>query len=144
MRPTYNGKPDNLYFVLCGTVATALLVAAVIGGSLRLAERLKPRTGDILSFNRAKGVVSDRESMVTVGVVGNSSVVSCVLKPHVMQTSGGSLVIVAVQYIPSLHYQAHWAGTRTSDEGTDCGRSADLLLSPDDLSALSFAAGGWG
>jgi len=144
MRPTYNGKLGNLYFILCGTAAVLFLIVAVIGGSLRLADRLRPRTGDLLSFNLGKGVVSDRQDMVTARLVGNSAVVACVLQPHVMQTSGGSLVIEATQYEPSLSYQVHWAGARTSDNGADCGRAADLRLSPADLSVLSIAAGGWG
>jgi hypothetical protein len=144
MRPTYNGKPDILYFTLCGTIATAFLMVTAIGGSLWLANELRPRTGDILSFDLAKGVVSDRQTMIKAGLVGHSPVVSCVLKPHVMQMSGGSLVIESTQFEPSLNYRVHWAGARTSDTGADCGRSADLLLSPADLTALSFAAGGWG
>jgi hypothetical protein len=143
MRPTYNGKLGNLYFILCGIAAAAFLVAAVIGGSQRLEDRLRPRTGDILSFNPAKGVVSDGQAMITAGLAGNTSVGSCILKPDVMQASGGSLVIEATHYEPSLGYQVHWAGARTSDNGADCGRAADLLLSPADLTALSLAAGGW-
>lgn len=144
MRPAYHGKPDNLYFILCGTVAAACLVVAVIGGSLRLANELKPRTGDILSFDLAKGIVSDRHTMITAGLRGNALAVSCVLQPHVMRRFGGSLVIESTQFEPALNYQAHWAGERTSDTGADCGRSADLSLSPADLTILSMAAGGWG
>jgi hypothetical protein len=149
MRPTYDGKLDRLYFALCGTAAAAFLIVAVIGASLRLADQLRPRTGDILSFDLAKGAVSDNQTMITAGLVGNPPVASCVLKPHVMQTPGGSLVIEATQFESSLSYQVltyqvHWAGGHTSDNGADCGTSADLLLRPADLSTLSLAAGGWG
>jgi len=144
MKPTYNGKPDDLYLILCGSVATAFLVVALISGSLRLADKLRPHTGDILSFDLAKGLVSDKDTSITAGVVGNTSIVSCVLKPHIMQISGGSLVIESTQFEPTLNYQVHWAGERTSGSGADCGRPADLLLSPADLTVLSMAAGGWG
>ena len=121
-----------------------MLIVTLISGSLRLANELRPRTGDIMSFGLAKGAMSDRNTMVTAGLAGNSSVASCVLQPHFMQKFGGSLVIEATQFEPNVNYHVHWAGGHTSDNGADCGRSADLLLSPADLTVLSFAAGGWG
>jgi hypothetical protein len=38
----------------------------------------------------------------------------------------------------------HWAGGRTSDGATDCGRSADLVMNREELQLLSNAVGGPG
>jgi hypothetical protein len=61
-----------------------------------------------------------------------------------MQKSGGSLVVETAQFKPGLLFRVHWAGKRTSSDRDDCGRSADLLLNGNQISALIFAAGGTG
>lgn len=61
-----------------------------------------------------------------------------------MWASGGSLLIDAVRREPRLGYRVHWAGARTTDDAADCGTSAELLLGPTDIAALTFAAGGSG
>lgn len=144
MRSTYNGKPEDLHVVLCGVAATALLIVAVISGSLWLANALRPQTGDIITFDPSKRATNEEQTTITARTVGNSSVVSCVLEPRLMQATGGSLVIEATQFGSDVSYKVHWAGGRTSGDGADCSSSADLLLSPANLATLSLAAGGWG
>jgi hypothetical protein len=62
----------------------------------------------------------------------------------VMQRSGGSLMIEAMQLKPDRRFKVHWAGKRTSDGQQDCGGSADLLLNHYQITTLVFAAGGTG
>ena len=38
----------------------------------------------------------------------------------------------------------HWAGPRSSNDGSDCGSSADLLVNLEDIEVLAMAAGGYG
>ncbi len=141
MRPTYDGKSGDLYATLFGVAATCFTVALVIAGLTQLADELKPGTGDIISFHPTKGVLHVQTTIAAVPA-GDSPATPCILDPRVMKASGGSLVIESTQFKPSLSYRVHWAGVRTSDDGTDCGTSAELLLSQADLSALFLAADG--
>jgi hypothetical protein len=67
-----------------------------------------------------------------------------VLDVHVVQKSGGSLVVEATRFEPNRGFQVHWAGVRPSDGREDCGGSVDLLLNGAQMGALIFAAGGTG
>ena len=66
------------------------------------------------------------------------------LDVHVMQKSGGSLVVEATRFEPERGFQVHWAGMRTSDGLEDCGGSVDLDMNSAQMGALIFAAGGTG
>jgi hypothetical protein len=60
-----------------------------------------------------------------------------------MLASGGSLVVE--QRLPSLReFHVHWAGARTNDDASNCGSSADLVVSLPDLQLLTNAVGGAG
>ena len=61
-----------------------------------------------------------------------------------MHANGGSVVIEAREPRASFGYRVHWAGARSSDDGTDCGASADLLMNQEDIEVLAMAAGGFG
>jgi hypothetical protein len=41
-------------------------------------------------------------------------------------------------------YEVHWAGARTDDGESNCGSSANLVLSGPDLQLLTNAVGGAG
>jgi hypothetical protein len=60
-----------------------------------------------------------------------------------MASGGGSLVVE--QRLDSKRlYRVHWAGQHTSTGATDCGDTADLLVSRVDLQLLTNAVGGAG
>ena len=61
-----------------------------------------------------------------------------------MHDHGGSLVIEA--RLPQIQrgFRVHWAGRHTSNDGADCGTSAELLVNQDDLEVMAIAAGGFG
>jgi len=143
MRSTFDGESGDLCTKICACVAAVFIAAAVIGCALRLADKLRPKTGDMISFDPASGIVNATRSPITAVKVGSLPAISCTLEPRVMQASGGSLMIESTQLKPDFSYHVHWAGVRTSDDAADCGISADLLLSAADLSTLALAAGGW-
>ncbi len=143
MGSTFDGNSGDLGAKICGSVVASILAVVVIGCALRLADELRPRTGDIISFDPAKYAANADRSPMVVVKVGGSPASFCTLEPSIMRASGGSLVIDFTQLEPALSYHAHWAGPRTSDDAEDCGTSAELLLSPADISALALAAGGW-
>jgi hypothetical protein len=60
-----------------------------------------------------------------------------------MASDGGSLVVEERIQAPRA-FQVHWAGSRTSDSGPDCGRDAQLVVSGADLQLLTNAVGGAG
>ena len=56
--------------------------------------------------------------------------VACVMDVRTMHANGGSVIIEAREPRASFGYRVHWAGPRSSDDGTNCGSSADLLHEP--------------
>jgi hypothetical protein len=85
-----------------------------------------------------------RTASITVDRVDATPRRTCILDVRMMQRSGGSLIIEAVQFKPDRRFRLHWAGGRTSDGQEDCGASVDLSLSSIQIGALVFAAGGTG
>jgi hypothetical protein len=70
-------------------------------------------------------------------------VATCSLRPDIMAAEGGSLVVERRLQSPRT-FQVHWAGVRTSTGGSDCGGSAELIVSNTDLQLLSNFVGGPG
>jgi hypothetical protein len=128
------------------TIVTAALIATVLasGAAMMAAARtvdLAPKVGDILVFRTEARLPADWEfNAVTLS---DQLPVSCRLQPAVMASAGGSLV-VEQRSNDARTYRVHWAGRETSGTGTDCGGSADLLMSRADLQLLSNAVGGPG
>jgi hypothetical protein len=60
-----------------------------------------------------------------------------------MAGHGGSLV-VEERFTTPRSFRVHWAGGSTSTGSTDCGGTADLMVSGTDLQLLSNAVGGPG
>lgn len=143
MVPTGDRKSGEPY--TSATILVAVVIAGILltAGLQRLANDLGPQTGDIISFP-ATQLPSVSTASITVSPAGAAGSAPCVLDVHVMQKSGGSLVIEATQVEPGRGFQVHWAGVRTSDGREDCGGSVDLLLNSAQIAALVFAAGGTG
>jgi hypothetical protein len=141
--PTNDRKSSELY--TAATILAAVIIACLLltAGLQRLADDLGPQTGDIISFP-ATQIPSISTASITVNTAGAPGGRPCVLDVHVIQKSGGSLVIEAKRFGPDPGFQVHWAGVRTSDGWEDCGDSVDLLLNSVQISALVFAAGGTG
>ena len=53
--------------------------------------------------------------------------VACVMDVQTIHANGGSVIIEAREPRAAFGYRVHWAGARSSDDGTNCGSTADLL-----------------
>jgi hypothetical protein len=123
---------------LLGALIGMLLASSVAMVSAARTLDIAPKMGDILVFKHGARLPSDWDFAVTT-----SQAIGCVLTPAVMAADGGSLV-VEQRFNDSHSYHVHWAGGRTSDGATDCGRSADLVVTRAELQLLSNAVGGPG
>ena len=126
--------------VLTFLAMTVVCMAIVIGMCVRLAQALEPGVGDIAEFVPGRAA----QDLLPVNVTAQDGSHSCVLESDVIARSGGSLVVVARQPVEGAPYVIHWAGPRTSTGASDCGASADLVISKHDLLSLAGMAGGFG
>ena len=140
-RKSADKSAERYTAVMVGAVviAASILLAA---GLLRLADRRAAQTGDIIVFPATRAPSAGTTSFAARRAITDT--MSCTLDVQTMQKSGGSLVVETSRFAPGLIFQVHWAGERTSSDRDDCGRSADLLLNSNQISALIFAAGGTG
>jgi hypothetical protein len=143
MPPSNDSNSAEMHFVLLAIATVIVTAITLTAGLLRLADNLGPQIGDIIAFPVAK-TPSTSTTVLTVDPVGALSRPPCALDVPVMQRSGGSLMIEAMQLKPDRRFKVHWAGKRTSDGQQDCGGSADLLLNHYQITTLVFAAGGTG
>ena len=129
----------SLGTVLTFIAMTLVCIGVAIGMCMRLAQSLEPEVGDIAEFIPSQSV----GDMPPVTVTAHEAGRSCVLSSDVMAKSRGSLLIV-LRGPAAAGYMVHWAGAHTSAGATDCGASADLLVSKPDLLSLSGTASGFG
>jgi hypothetical protein len=139
-----DSKSSGIGSVLLGV--TALALAGTIGtiGLLQKVSELGPKVGDIVSFDPRESFSRDMKAEVTAIPVGARPGIACTLDVRTMHASGGSIIIEAREPQNQAGFRVHWAGGSSSTEGNDCGQSADLLLSREDLEVLAIAAGGFG
>jgi hypothetical protein len=140
MHPDSSETTPTTATVLTFVAMTLVCMATVIGVCLRLAERLEPVVGDIADFS----VRHASQDVLPVNVTAKEADRTCVLASDVMVRGGGSFVIVARQPASDGSYLIHWAGLHTSSGATDCGSSADLVVSKRELLELAGVAGGFG
>jgi hypothetical protein len=140
MTPGSSETTPTAATVLTFIAMTLVCMALVVAMCLRLAERLEPTVGDIADFSARHA----DQDVPPVKVTANEAGRTCVLASDVMVRGGGSLMIVARQPASDGSYLIHWAGSHTSNGASDCGSSADLLVSKRDLLGLTGIAGGFG
>jgi hypothetical protein len=140
MAHTNDHNSNDLFSTLSTLSLLAAIVAMSIVGMLRIVEHLKPGVGDIISFDRARIVPHDTETRIEVRPVGASDLASCILDISRIQQSSGSFIIEAIGPDPIFIYHVHWAGGPTSSAQTNCGESANLLLSAVQITTLKMAA----
>ncbi len=135
-----------------GSVLTVLLSVAAIAlagmagtiGMVRAVGDLGPKLGDIVAFDPAETMSRDMKAQVPAIPVDGRPGASCVLDVQAMHTSGGSVVIESRPSPTGYGTRVHWAGARSAEGRTNCGSSADLMVSQDDIEVLAMAAGGFG
>ena len=121
-------------------VVAALLVSSVAVVTAASTIEIGPKVGDILVFRPGAHAPADWEFSVAAPLARPTS--TCTLRPDVMASGGGSLVVE--QRLDRRSYRVHWAGKQTSDGPADCGSTADLVVSGTDLQLLTNAVGGAG
>jgi hypothetical protein len=129
--------------VLVALAAVGLLLATVAGATVGIVAqmaRLSPEVGDIVAFDHARPVPDD--DLRSVVSAFDDAGGACILDSAVMAQSGGSLVVEAKQ--PDGRFRVHWAGGPTSRDSANCGRSANLILTMDDIEGIAVGAGGFG
>ena len=125
--------------LMAGLVAT-LLASGVAMVATATTLDLGPKVGDILVFRPGARLPNDWDFTVTRHDLAHDA---CSLRPEVMASRGGSLVVE--ERITKPHsFRVHWAGGPTSTGNTDCGTSADLVVPGTELQLLSNAVGGPG
>jgi hypothetical protein len=127
------------------TAVLSTLIAALLASSVAMvsaATRIEtgPQVGDILVFRRGADMPADWQFTVMTTA---APAATCSLRPATMAAEGGSLVVEQRLQGPRT-FQIHWAGIRTSADGSDCGGSAELVVSNEDLQLLSNIVGGPG
>jgi hypothetical protein len=135
-------RSSDLYGVLAGIGLVVLVVIMLVVSLLRLANELGPQIGAIIAFEPVQGELNDTQVRIVALRIGEPSPSPCVLDVHVMLTSGGSLMVDTVPFDPRRRVRVHWIGARTSDGVNDCGAAADLLLTREDIGALTVAGSG--
>jgi hypothetical protein len=140
-RRTGETGSDLGWSALLGGVVGVVLASSVAVVSAARAIDIGPKVGDILVFRPGARMAADWEFAVakSAGQLG----LTCTIQPDVMTSRGGSLVVEQRLAAPRA-YRVHWAGARTSNGASDCGSSADLVLSALDLQLLTNAVGGAG
>ena len=139
-----DSNSSGLGSVLLGIAAIAL--AGMVGtiGLIHQVGELGPKVGDIVAFDPLDSISRDMHARLTAMSAGGQSGVACVLDVRAMHAGGGSMIIEAREPRTSFGYRVHWAGARSSNDGADCGSSADLLVNLEDIEVLAMAAGGYG
>ena len=125
--------------ILLLAIVTLLAALSGVASLARQAAELGPDVGDIVTFKPERASALDGGARLTVGRLRQTN---CVLDVDLMKHSGGSLVIEQRGAVSDRFYHAHWAGPRTSEDASDCGAEADLVLTWADMTALAAAASG--
>jgi hypothetical protein len=142
-RRRIGGEPagDVVGTALIACVLAALLASSVAVVSAAREIDIAPKIGDILVFRVGAQVPTEWEFAAVTAA--DQDPVSCNLRPDVMVSAGGSLV-VEERFENKRLYRVHWAGQHTGNGASDCGDTADLLISRSDLQLLINAVGGTG
>jgi hypothetical protein len=130
--------------VLLGITAIALTAMVGTISLIHQVGELGPKVGDILSFDPLDRMSSDLNTRVPAMTADDKPGVACALDVRAIHANGGSIVIEARTPRLDFAYRVHWSGPRTSNDGTNCGASADLLVNLSDIEVLAMAAGGYG
>jgi hypothetical protein len=139
-----DSKSSGLGSVLLSVVAIAL--AGMVGtlGLIQQVGELGPKVGDIVVFDPLAAMSRDMRASLTAMSANGQPGVACVMDVRTIHANGGSVIIEAREPRADFGYRVHWAGARSSDDGTNCGSAADLFMNLEDIGVLAMAAGGYG
>jgi hypothetical protein len=144
------GRTSDAIWAPVLTVVAAILLTVCLGAMAILQlEQFGPQVGAMVVFKPGAPRMDlwhVRAAADNAGPYPDGNTVGrvCILSPGTMAEGGGSLVVEARRMSSPPQYRVHWAGSRTSNGGGDCGKAADLVLSRTDLQKLANTAGGYG
>jgi hypothetical protein len=139
-----DSKASGLGTVLLSVIAIALAGMAGTLGLIHQVGELGPKVGDIVVFDPLAPMSRDMGASLPAMSANGQPGVACVMDVRTIHANGGSVIIEAREPHATLGYRVHWAGARSSDDGTNCGSTADLLMNLEDIEVLAMAAGGYG
>jgi hypothetical protein len=139
-----DSKSSSASTMLLTIIAIALGGMAGTIGLIHQVGDLGPKVGDIVTFDPLGSMSRDIKARLPAIVADNKAGVACALDVRTMHAYGGSLIIEAREPDSKFGYRVHWSGQRSSNDGADCGASADLMLRLEDIEVLAMAAGGFG
>ncbi len=142
-----DSKSSGMGTVLLSVVAIALAGMAGTLGLIQQVSELGPKVGDIVVFDPLAPMSRDmRASLTAMSAMSFNGRpgAACVIDVQTVHTNGGSMVIEAREPRDAFGYLVHWAGARSSDDGANCGSTADLFMNLEDIEVLAMAAGGYG
>jgi hypothetical protein len=139
-----DSKSTGAGSVLLGIAAIALAGMAGTIGLIHEAGEFGPKVGDIVVFDPLDPISRDMHARLPAISADDRPGVACALDVQVMHAGGGSVIVEGREPGTEFGYRVHWAGARSSDDGADCGASAELRVNREDVEVLAMAAGGYG
>jgi hypothetical protein len=139
-----DSKSNGAGSVLLGIAAIALAGMAGTIGLIHEVGEFGPKVGDIVAFDPLDPISRDMHARLPAMSADDHPGVACALDVQIMHAGGGSVIVEGREPGTDFGYRVHWAGVRSSDDGTDCGRSAELRVNREDVEVLAMAAGGYG
>ncbi len=144
--PPFDRAGEDLgpFTILLYVIAFTLCLTACL---LRFSQmsQVGPDVGAIVMFDPAEGPKYWEQPGILVRFAASPAPErACVLMPSVISATGGSFVIEAKHLTHPPVFVVHWSGRRTDRGARDCGRSADLVVTLNELRMLANVAGGFG
>jgi hypothetical protein len=139
-----DSKSTGAGSVLLGIAAIALAGMAGTIGLIHEAGEFGPKVGDIVVFDPLDPISRDMHARLPAISADDRPGVACALDVQVMHAGGGSVIVEGREPGTEFGYRVHWAGARSSDDGADCGASAELRVNREDVEVMAMAAGGYG
>ena len=128
--------------LLRGVAAAVVVIAAgLMGNAFGTYVFGGPQVGGIIAFEPSAEVDPGPGIRIAVDRGDGSG---CTLDLNAIRRSGGSMVVESELAGHAGMFRVHWAGQRTSGDGADCGREADLSVKRKNLDLLASYAGGYG
>ncbi|MDE2517565.1 MAG: hypothetical protein KGL12_16170 [Rhodospirillales bacterium] len=147
-----DGQDEVSWFTLIAFMAASVLTICASVFFVLSTVDFAPDVGDIVRFRPGQSMADFTRFAVPAHFASRDPMApteaategGCLLRPDVMTERGGSLVIEARGLTGSHDVRVHWQGGPTARGAENCGGSATLILSQNDLRALANVAGGFG
>jgi hypothetical protein len=138
--PDLNARPTDHIIPPLLAGCLAILVAAGLDAVMHGHAKGGPELGDLIDFAAVAPDATQAGQLSVQRADGRD----CLPDIATLRRSGGSLIAEQGTVDGTLTVRMHWAGGPTASGRDDCGSRADLLLGKSDVTALLYAARGYG